>query len=148
MKPHPTVSTPLFLCILFSASRVVIPCSKDIDVSGTVSVFKAISNDLYEKNLSARTAPETQVLLGKLATQFELDQTQAIALDTFFVCDQVFPLILTHKQGNNLGAPGHGNWDLKNLTGEIRGRWPLGIRLEDNFNRLANSSSSVNLRMI
>jgi PKD repeat protein len=48
-----------------------------------------------------------------------------------------------------LFGPSHGNFDLKDLTGEIRVQSPRGIRFEDNLDKLAGTnSSSVNLRIV
>lgn len=48
-----------------------------------------------------------------------------------------------------LFGPGHGNWKLANLRGEIRVKSPRGVVLSDNLNKLENtSSSSVNLRVV
>ncbi|SDE76891.1 PKD repeat-containing protein [Pricia antarctica] len=70
--------------------------------NGTVSVYKAISNDWSEDKLTAKTAPETEVLVGKLAAQYEVGQTQEVAIDTAFVRNEILTLILTHEQGNDL----------------------------------------------
>ncbi|WP_373519952.1 DNRLRE domain-containing protein, partial [Pricia sp.] len=72
------------------------------DGNGTISVFKAISNDWSEEKLTAKTAPETEVLVGELATRYQVGQTQEVALDTAFVRNEVLTLILTHEQGNDL----------------------------------------------
>ncbi|CAM4414731.1 PKD domain-containing protein [Zobellia nedashkovskayae] len=47
-----------------------------------------------------------------------------------------------------LYGPSNNNWDLKDMKGEIRVKSPSGIGLNDNTNKLNNSSSSVSLKVI
>ena len=48
-----------------------------------------------------------------------------------------------------LFGPGHNNWNLKDIHGQIKVRSPRGIQLSDNMNKLATTkSSSVTLKVI
>jgi len=48
-----------------------------------------------------------------------------------------------------LFGPSHGNWNLRDLRGEVRVKSPNGIRFYDNLNKLeTTNSSTVTLRMV
>lgn len=48
-----------------------------------------------------------------------------------------------------LFGPSHGNWNLRNLRGEVRVKSPNGIRFYDNLNKLeTTNSSTVTLKMV
>ena len=69
---------------------------------GSISIFKAISNDWTEEKLSAKSAPETEFLMGELDTRYDVGQTLEVALDTAFVKNEMLTLVMTHEQGNDL----------------------------------------------
>ncbi len=69
---------------------------------GSISIFRAISNDWTEEKLSAKSAPETEFLMGELDTRYDVGQTLGIALDTAFVKNELLTLVMTHEQGNDL----------------------------------------------
>lgn len=70
--------------------------------SGTITVHKADSNQWSEENLSTKTAPETDVQIGSISTEFKIGETHEVALDTALIKNEVFSLVLTHESGNDL----------------------------------------------
>ena len=72
------------------------------DGNGDISVYKGISNDWTEEDLSLNSAPEADAQIGFIAKDYLVGSTEIIELDPSEILPEISTFILNHKDGNDL----------------------------------------------
>src|SRR5690606_1898678 len=114
-----------------------------IHTKKTAEAYKVVVKNATFKNIS-KASKEAAIHIGVLSYA----NTSTANMGGF-----TFENVLIDYDGIDpslqLFGPGHNNWNLKDMHGEIRVRSPHGVKLSDNMNKLATTkSSSVTLKVV